>query len=88
MNFDANKKYPLAFLIHGGPESAWNPNWHYRWNPQIYSNAGYVAVLINPHGSVGMGIEFTDKVRKMLGLHKNKDKQNKQNDNDNNKKKK
>ena len=67
VNFDANKKYPLAFMIHGGPESAWNPNWHYRWNPQIYSNAGYVAVLINPHGSVGMGIEFTDKVRNDWG---------------------
>ena len=39
-NFDPNKKYPLAVLIHGGPQSAWNDNWGYRWNPQVFANAG------------------------------------------------
>jgi len=62
-NFDATKKYPLAFLIHGGPEGAWDPAWSYRWNPQLWAHRGYVAVMINPHGSSGQGIKFQDAVR-------------------------
>jgi dipeptidyl aminopeptidase/acylaminoacyl peptidase len=35
-NFDASKKYPVKFLIHGGPEGAWGDDWSYRWNPELF----------------------------------------------------
>jgi dipeptidyl aminopeptidase/acylaminoacyl peptidase len=61
-NFDANKKYPLLVLIHGGPQSAWNNNWGYRWNPQIFANAGYVIFMPNPRGSTGYGQKFVNEI--------------------------
>ena len=62
-NFNPSNTYPLAFLIHGGPESSWESSWSYRWNPQVWAHRGYVVVMINPHGSSGMGIKFQDAVR-------------------------
>ncbi len=61
-NFDPGKKYPLAVLIHGGPQSAWNDNWGYRWNPQVFANAGYVVFTPNPRGSVGYGQQFVNEI--------------------------
>jgi dipeptidyl aminopeptidase/acylaminoacyl peptidase len=61
-NFDPSKKYPLAVLIHGGPQSAWNDNWGYRWNPQVFANAGYVVFTPNPRGSVGYGQQFVNEI--------------------------
>ncbi len=60
--FDPTKKYPVLFLIHGGPQGAWGHGWSYRWNPQIFANAGFVVVLPNPRGSTGYGQKFTDEV--------------------------
>jgi dipeptidyl aminopeptidase/acylaminoacyl peptidase len=60
-------KYPVAFLIHGGPQGAWDDHFHYRWNPQAYAGAGYVTVAINFHGSTGYGQAFTDAIRKDWG---------------------
>jgi len=62
MNFDASKKYPMIVLIHGGPQGAWNNNWGYRWNPQIFANAGYVVFMPNPRGSTGYGQKFVDEI--------------------------
>jgi dipeptidyl aminopeptidase/acylaminoacyl peptidase len=62
VGFDAKKKYPLAFLIHGGPQGSFGNHWHYRWNPQVYAGAGYVAVMIDFHGSTGYGQAFTDSI--------------------------
>ncbi|EGF77537.1 hypothetical protein BATDEDRAFT_35893 [Batrachochytrium dendrobatidis JAM81] len=62
--FNKDKKYPLAFLIHGGPEGAWNDDWSYRWNPQVFAAQGYFVAVINFHGSTGFGSEFT---RSILG---------------------
>jgi dipeptidyl aminopeptidase/acylaminoacyl peptidase len=62
MNFDPAKKYPLIVLIHGGPQGAWGDNWGYRWNPQMYVNAGYVVFMPNPRGSTGYGQRFVDEV--------------------------
>ena len=67
INFDANKKYPLAYLIHGGPEGAWESSWSYRWNVQLWTSAGFAVVVVNPHGSTGMGQNFTDLVRNDWG---------------------
>lgn len=61
-DFDASKKYPLVVLIHGGPQSAWNDSWSYRWNPQTYANAGYVVFAPNPRGSTGYGQQFVSNI--------------------------
>src|SRR5215469_10247540 len=62
-NFDPNKKYPVKFLIHGGPQGAWGDDWSYRWNPELFAADGYVAVMINFRGSTGYGQKFTDAIR-------------------------
>ena len=61
--FDPGKKYPVKFLIHGGPQGAWSDSWSYRWNPELFAaTGGYVVVTVNPHGSTGYGQAFTDGV--------------------------
>ena len=60
--FDAAKKYPVKFLIHGGPQGAWGDAWSYRWNAELFAANGYVAVMINPGGSTGYGQAFVDRV--------------------------
>ena len=62
VDFDAAKKYPVAFLIHGGPQGSFGNDFHYRWNPQAYAGAGYAAVMIDFHGSTGYGQAFTDAI--------------------------
>ena len=59
---DPGKKYPLAFLIHGGPQGSFDDHFHYRWNPQIYAGHGYAVVMIDFHGSTGYGQAFTDAI--------------------------
>jgi dipeptidyl aminopeptidase/acylaminoacyl peptidase len=61
-NFDASKKYPVKFLIHGGPEGAWDDDWSYRWNPELFAANGYVVIMINFHGSTGYGQKFIDAI--------------------------
>ncbi len=61
-DFDAGKKYPVKFLIHGGPEGAWGDDWSYRWNPELFAASGYVAIMINFHGSTGYGQKFIDAI--------------------------
>jgi dipeptidyl aminopeptidase/acylaminoacyl peptidase len=61
--FDPNKKYPLKFLIHGGPQGAWGNEWTYRWNAELFAATGnYVVVMINFHGSTGYGQKFIDSI--------------------------
>lgn len=60
--FDASKKYPVVFLIHGGPQGAWHDDWHGRWNLQMFAAPGYAVVAINPRGSTGYGQKFTDQI--------------------------
>jgi dipeptidyl aminopeptidase/acylaminoacyl peptidase len=67
-NFDASKKYPVKFLIHGGPQGAWGDDWSYRWNAELFAaptsatSSGYVVILINFHGSTGYGQKFIDAI--------------------------
>ncbi|MGA7381379.1 MAG: S9 family peptidase, partial [Terriglobales bacterium] len=61
-NFDPSKKYPVKFLIHGGPEGAWEDDWSYRWNPELFAANGYVVIMINFHGSTGYGQKFVDAI--------------------------
>ena len=60
--FDPAKKYPVKFLIHGGPQGAWGDSWSYRWNAELFAANGYVVVMINPGGSTGYGQAFVDRV--------------------------
>jgi len=61
-NFDPLKKYPMKFLIHGGPEGQWGDEWSYRWNAELLAANGYVVVMINPRGSTGYGQKFIDEI--------------------------
>jgi dipeptidyl aminopeptidase/acylaminoacyl peptidase len=61
-NFVASKKYPVKFLIHGGPQGAWGDDWSYRWNPELFAANGYVVIMINFHGSTGYGQKFIDAI--------------------------
>jgi dipeptidyl aminopeptidase/acylaminoacyl peptidase len=61
-SFDASKKYPLKFIIHGGPESDWGDAWSYRWNAELFAANGYVVIMINPRGSTGYGQAFTEAI--------------------------
>jgi len=60
--FDPAKKYPVKFLIHGGPQGAWGDSWSYRWNAELFAANGYVVVMINPRGSTGYGQAVVDGV--------------------------
>jgi dipeptidyl aminopeptidase/acylaminoacyl peptidase len=60
--FVPGRRYPLAFLIHGGPQGSFSNDFHYRWNPQVYAGAGYAAVMVDFHGSTGYGQAFTDSI--------------------------
>ena len=60
--FDAKKKYPVVYLVHGGPQGAWEDGWSNRWNPQLWAAQGYVVVMPNPRGSTGFGQKFVDQI--------------------------
>jgi dipeptidyl aminopeptidase/acylaminoacyl peptidase len=61
-NFDPAKKYPVKFLMHGGPQTAWGDAWSFRWNWELMAANGYVVVGINRRGSTGYGQKFVDEV--------------------------
>lgn len=60
--FDPSKKWPVAYLVHGGPQGAWEDSWSNRWNPMLWAAQGYVVALPNPRGSTGFGQKFTDEI--------------------------
>jgi dipeptidyl aminopeptidase/acylaminoacyl peptidase len=62
VGFESGKKYPVALVIHGGPQGAIEDHFHYRWNPQAFAGAGYAVIAINFHGSTGFGQAFTDSI--------------------------
>lgn len=66
-NFKPGTKYPVAFIIHGGPQGSFGNSWSYRWNPQTYAGAGYASVFIDFHGSTGYGQAFTDSISQDWG---------------------
>ena len=66
-NYEQGKKYPVAFLIHGGPQGSFGNGWSYRWNPQTYAGQGYAVVMIDFHGSTGYGQAFTDAISQHWG---------------------
>ena len=65
--FDAKKKYPAKFLIHGGPQGNWGDDWSYRWNAELFAANGYVVIMINMRGSTGYGQTIVDGVNSDWG---------------------
>jgi dipeptidyl aminopeptidase/acylaminoacyl peptidase len=66
-NFNKDAKYPMKFLIHGGPQGQWGDEWSYRWNAELFAADGYVVIMINPRGSTGYGQAFIDGINKDWG---------------------
>jgi dipeptidyl aminopeptidase/acylaminoacyl peptidase len=66
-NYDPKRRYPVAFIVHGGPQSSFANAWSYRWNPQTYAGAGYASIFIDFHGSPGYGQAFTDSISQDWG---------------------
>lgn len=66
-NFDASKKYPMAFLVHGGPQGSFGNMFNERWNAQMYAAKGYAVVMVDFHGSTGYGQAFTDSISRDWG---------------------
>jgi dipeptidyl aminopeptidase/acylaminoacyl peptidase len=62
VDFKSDRAYPLAFVVHGGPQGSMGNQWHYRWNAQTLAGAGYAVVMIDFHGSTGYGQAFTDSI--------------------------
>jgi dipeptidyl aminopeptidase/acylaminoacyl peptidase len=60
--FQEGHKYPVLFLIHGGPQGFWGHSWTYRWNAQVFAAEGFVVVMPNPRGSTGYGQKFIDEI--------------------------
>ena len=62
VGFVDGKKYPVGLIIHGGPQGANEDHFHYRWNLQAFTGAGFAVIAINFHGSTGFGQAFTDSI--------------------------
>ncbi|HKA90016.1 MAG TPA: S9 family peptidase [Haliangiales bacterium] len=62
VDFAPGRTYPVAFLVHGGPQGSWHDDFHYRWNPQVFAGAGYAVIAVDFHGSTGYGQAFVDAI--------------------------
>ena len=65
--FEPGKRFPVAFVVHGGPQSSFQNAWSYRWNAQAFAGGGYAVVMIDFHGSPGYGQAFTDSISRDWG---------------------
>lgn len=61
-HFDPTKKYPVVYMIHGGPQGAWEDGWSARWNPSLWAAQGWLVAAPNPSGSTGFGQPLTDRI--------------------------
>jgi dipeptidyl aminopeptidase/acylaminoacyl peptidase len=66
-NYAPGRRYPVAFIVHGGPQSSFANTWSYRWNPEVFAGAGYGVVFLDFHGSTGYGQAFTDSISRDWG---------------------
>ena len=65
--FEPGKRFPVAFIVHGGPQGSMGNEWHYRWNMQVFAGHGYGVVGVDFHGSTGYGQAFTDSISRDWG---------------------
>ncbi len=61
-NFDPNKKYPALLFCEGGPQSAVDQFWSYRWNFQIMAANGYIVIAPARRGSLTYGQEWVEQI--------------------------
>jgi len=65
--YEPGKRFPVAFIVHGGPQGSMGNEWHYRWNMQVFAGHGYAVVGVDFHGSTGYGQAFTDSISRDWG---------------------
>ncbi|EHY59605.1 Dipeptidyl-peptidase 5 [Exophiala dermatitidis] len=65
--FNKSKKYPLAFIVHGGPQGGQYNAWSTRWNLKTWADQGYVVVAPNPTGSTGWGMAYQNAIQNQWG---------------------
>lgn len=68
-NFSEGQTYPLAYIVHGGPQGSNGNVWSTRWNYQVFADQGYIVVGPNPTGSTGFGQELTDRIQGEWGSY-------------------
>jgi dipeptidyl aminopeptidase/acylaminoacyl peptidase len=66
-DYDPAKKYPLILEVHGGPYSAYGPQ--FSTDDQLYAAHGYVVVYSNPRGSTSYGEDFANQIEKAYPGH-------------------
>ena len=66
-DYDPAKKYPMILEIHGGPYSAYGPQ--FSSDDQLYAAHGYVVVYSNPRGSTSYGEDFANGIEKAYPGH-------------------
>jgi dipeptidyl aminopeptidase/acylaminoacyl peptidase len=67
--FDAQRKWPLVHMIHGGPVGTFGDSFSFRWNPQLFAARGAVVAMVNFHGSSSFGQKWVESI---LGAHPDK----------------
>ncbi|WP_440957419.1 prolyl oligopeptidase family serine peptidase [Oceanicaulis sp. LC35] len=60
--FDPGQTYPMILEIHGGPHTAYGPQ--FSAEVQLYAAAGYVVLYTNPRGSTSYGEAFSNEIDK------------------------
>jgi dipeptidyl aminopeptidase/acylaminoacyl peptidase len=65
--YRSGQKFPIAFIVHGGPQVSFQNQWSWRWNAQTFAGAGYGVVFVDFHGSPGYGQAFTDSISRDWG---------------------
>ncbi|XBQ16130.1 MAG: S9 family peptidase [Oceanicaulis sp.] len=61
-DFDPNETYPMILEIHGGPHTAYGPQ--FSGEVQLFAAAGYVVLYTNPRGSTSYGEAFANEIDK------------------------
>ena len=61
-DFDPSKKYPALLFCEGGPQSALDQFWSYRWNMQMIAAKGYIVFAPNRRGVAGFGQEWKEEI--------------------------
>ena len=61
-NKEKSGGYPLAVVVHGGPQGSTGDAWQYRWNLQSYASQGFAVLAPNFHGSTGFGHAFCREI--------------------------
>ena len=65
--FTPGRRYPVIYVVHGGPQVAMLDAWSARWNYHMFASRGYVVAAVNFHGSPGWGQKFVNSISKHWG---------------------